>query len=692
VATAVATHHRPLSEGRGSLNALYGSVKLDQLRALLGRVDAQTAEVLTGWLAVTLDHTGLQPQTQSATPAPDVVDLAYHLLDEVLTEWDYPVLPDIGLAAVLLQGAVTLADHMSSAHGSLHTHQPFGMGFRQRLTGLFEEQGRRLHDHQIRCAETDGHLLLRAPTGSGKTEAGLLWAARQVTTIATATGGTPRVFFTLPYLASINAMADRLGNLLQDKEMTGVAHSRAASYHLSVAIAAEDSEEGEDHRIVAARKAVSRAAATRLFQETVRVGTPYQLLRGALAGPVHAGTLIDSANSVFVLDELHAYDAKRLGFILATARLWERVGGRIAVLSATLPDALAGLVRETLNNDVVTVNAEADLTPARHRLRIRDRHLTDPAAVAEASLRLSEDQSVLIVANNVAHAQDLFEQLSPIACALRGPDTAMLLHSRFRRRDRSRIEKAIRARFGTSTAGRVADRLPGLVVATQVVEVSLDVDFDVLFTAAAPLEALLQRFGRVNRLGQRPPASVVVHLPSYGPRRGEPGSDYADGVYPREPVELAWNILLDHNGASVDEVQATRWLDQIYTTAWGQQWRTDVQDYQEQFDKAFLSFAHPFQSRDHVAEKFDEMFDGTEAILIDDQDAYAEALAMADGRAAGRLIADDYLIPMPAWAGNLARYERSYGVRVVDGEYDPDRGLLSVRSPDRQPYLPGEVI
>jgi CRISPR-associated helicase Cas3/CRISPR-associated endonuclease Cas3-HD len=692
VATAVVTHHRPLTGGPRSLSALYGGVGLHQLRTLLGPVDPGRTRVLADWLATTLTPTGYGPHDPGRTL--DVVAFAHRMFDEVLSRWENREPADVGLTAVLMQGAVTLADHLSSAHGCLHTHQPFHAGFLPTLAGQFEQRGRRLYDHQIRCAGIDGHLLLRAPTGSGKTEAGLLWAARQVTTIANATDGIPRIFFTLPYLASINAMATRLGKLLGSEEVTGVAHSRAASYHLSIAIAAEDDTDDQrtgDRRVEAARKAVSRAAATRLFRETVRVGTPYQLLRGALAGAIHAGILIDSANSVFVLDELHAYDTKRLGYILATARLWERLGGRVAILSATLPEELANLVRDTLRQPVATVEAAPGLVPARHRLRIRDRHLTDPAAVAEATDRLTEGRSVLVVANNVAHAQNLFDQLAPAARALHGPDAAMLLHSRFRRHDRSGIERAIRERFSTTTS-RAGDRPAGLVVATQVVEVSLDVDFDVLLTAAAPLEALLQRFGRVNRLGARDPADVIIHLPSYGPRRGEPGSRYADGVYPAEPVEAAWKIVLNHDGDSVDETQAGGWLDQIYATDWGQRWRADVEAHRDEFDRAFLAFGHPFHSRDQVADEFDRLFEGTEAILLEDQDAYADALAMADRPAVGRLIAEEYLIPMPAWAGKLTSYERSYRVRIIDGDYDPDRGLLSVRFPDRQPYRPGEVI
>jgi CRISPR-associated endonuclease/helicase Cas3 len=75
-----------------------------------------------------------------------------------------------------------------------------------------------------------GHLLLRAPTGFGKTEAALLWAATQVEDLSRRTGGIPRLFYTLPYLASINAMTGRLSGEVE-KDLIGVAHSRAASWY-----------------------------------------------------------------------------------------------------------------------------------------------------------------------------------------------------------------------------------------------------------------------------------------------------------------------------------------------------------------------------------------------------------------------------------------------------------------------------
>ena len=697
VAAGVATHHRALTGSNGrDLRFLYDGLTADELAKRIGPIDENAVTALLGWLHTTAAAALLPTTHKTGTlTSTGLTDTAHGILIELLNCWDRRVAADVGLAAVLLQGAVTVADHISSAHGCLHTTQPFDHRFRPALEEQMATKGRALREHQLRAAETSGHLLLRAPTGSGKTEAVLLWAARQVTELAQHTGGVPRVFFTLPYLASINAMADRFADLLGNPDLVGVAHSRAASYHLAAAIRSTDSPDSPDSeeqeetgpcQQSEAAKALARAAATRLFRESVRVGTPYQLLRAALAGPAHAGLLVDAANSVFILDELHAYDSRRLGYILATARLWERLGGRIAVVSATLPDVLADLFKDTLVQEPILVDTPDLDLPPRHHLQIRHHHLTDPATTHEIRARLDRGQSVLIVANNVAHALALFTELAPHCQALHGDDSALLLHSRFTRQDRNRIEQNIRNRF----ASTAADRLPGLLVATQVVEVSLDLDLDVLFTAAAPLEALLQRFGRINRLGARRPADVIVHTPAWTRRRNQPG-EYADGIYPREPVEAGWHRLLEHQHRIVSEADATGWLNTIYTTDWGRRWQNEVTNHREAFDSAFLTFRRPFADRTDLAQTFDELFDGTEAILEQDRDAYTKALTQGT-TAEGGLVADQYLIPMPAWAAPLSRHEQALNVRILDADYDPNLGLLAIRGPHRHTYQTGQVV
>jgi CRISPR-associated helicase Cas3/CRISPR-associated endonuclease Cas3-HD len=729
VATAVVTHHRPLTDdAKRSIQQLYGRDQAETMQRRFGPIEPEAVPALLAWLRATARRAGLPVSARPGAGAgpgtegrritdaetggvigpatvPDPAALTYsahHALDLVLERWAARASPGTGLAAVLLQGAVTTADRLSSTHQSLRGHQPVGQGFRELLERDFAARGAVLRDAQRAAGDQSGHLLLRAPTGSGKTEAALLWAARQVQEIAASTGGTPRLYYTLPYLASINAMARRLGNLLGDHDVVGVGHSRAASYHLATAITPEDGEGvttagsadrcDSPDRADAAARAVSRAAATRLFRETVRIGTPYQLLRAALAGTASSGVLLDSANSVFVLDELHAYDPRRLGYIVASAGLWEHLGGRVAVLSATLPAALAGVIRDSLREPVREISAPVTGLPPRHRISTRTHHLTDQATAREIRERLRRGEAVLVVANNVADALELYHELGPLAeemhgCDMDSGDGAMLLHSRFRRGDRHHIEELIRARFGT---GR--PRRGGLLVATQVVEVSLDVDFDVLFTSAAPLEALLQRFGRANRVAARPPADVIVHEPAWTTRRDAGEEVFADGVYPAEPVAAGWEILRGEEGSLVSEAGATGWLDTVYATPWGERWRAEVEAERTRFQRDFLTFSYPFDDRSRLAQSFDELFDGTEAILSEDEEDYRAALHEAKG-SAGRLLADDLLIPLPYWSAKLARYHKGLQVRVVDGDYEPRLGLLAVRAGQTaETYRPGEVL
>ncbi|MFE3222894.1 CRISPR-associated helicase Cas3' [Nocardia sp. NPDC059228] len=692
IAGAVAGHHRPFTGGKGSLLTLYGGDSPAEFTTNFLPADTDAVNRLCVWLHHTATASGLPTQSHDHPITPDaVVSHAHTLFDQLMDRWEWTLISDDrhrGLTAVLLLGAVTMADHLSSGHRQLQQYQPLTADYRTRLTRRLANAGHTLRPQQTRAADTRGHMLLRSWTASGKTEASLLWARTQVTDLATLTAGNPRVFYLLPYLASINAMTSRLGDELDTSDGIGVAHSKAASYHLARALEDGCAGDAAGIRADAARKAHSRTQATRNFRELLRVGTPYQLLRGALAGPAHSGVLVDSANSVFILDELHAFDARRLGMILAMMRLWERTGGRIAVLSATMPTALVELVEATLQQPASLVEPPADATaPARHHLHTRTAHLTADESIAEISAALEARESVLVVANNVKDAVYLYEKLGPACIDLHGDDSAFLLHSRFKREDRNKIEAAILRRFAVGNPRR-----PGLLIGTQVLEVSLNIDLDRCHTSAADLEALLQRFGRTNRVGALPPVPTIVHEPTYTPRRGG-GELWADGVYEEAPTRLAWDILTRHNGQIIDEKATTTWLDQVYSSPWGSHWRATVDSHRKLFEDGFLTFAQPFDDRSKLAERFDELFDGTEAILSTDRDDYERALKeTGTDSAAGRLLADRYLIPMPHWAGSLTQYEKALNVRVIDGDYDPVLGLQGVRGPAQQIYRAGWVL
>jgi CRISPR-associated endonuclease/helicase Cas3 len=670
VALGVLTHHRPLrpsgaiGQGRGrDLDRYYRGAHPDRFaEAFGGQVRLGLHDELLDWLAARAPEPA-QRRPADAPPA----ERARRMFKAATARWQRTLPDSDGLTAVLLQGAVTMADHLSSAGRlGLDETMPLPAAYLGCLTAI----GRQPYAHQVAVARQHGHVALVAPTGTGKTEGMLAWASAALARLP----GQPRLFYVLPYLASINAMVLRLaGDLGCGVERIGVVHGKAAQVLL--AWSAEDGTDDLD----AARKARARQRMTGLFHERLRVGTPYQLLRGALLGPKHASVLLDAANSAFLLDELHAYEPKTFGWLLAALRLWERLGGRIGIASATLADQVLDVVRDSLAAPVADVRADPQFAAGlvRHRLRLAGEDLTDPVSIARVRGAIADGRAVLVVANTVGRAQQLFAALTQAARDHwpDDPDSAVLLHARFRQQDRQRLEGTLRRRYATLDP----DRHGGLVVSTQVAEVSLDVDFDVAFTDAAPLEALLQRMGRVNRVARRPPAEVWIHPVDPAPARPD-----RIGPYLAAPVREAWRILSPHGGALVAETAAQQWLTDAYAGPWGRQWLADVRRARDEFTANFLTFTSPFDDRSSLEERFDQLFDGTEAVVATDLDAYRAQLQRDPLLAAGLLIPLSYELLARLVRDGRCRPQRDPATDtwVLELPYSQQRGLdLSAPSP-----------
>ncbi|MGW1204979.1 CRISPR-associated helicase Cas3' [Streptomyces cyaneofuscatus] len=685
IATLVATHHRALhaadsglSRGKQSLSQLYNSrTRWEEAftRTPCPNGDSQIQvtrrlhrEVLT-WFSGALH---VDPPTLTSN-GPTVAARARLVLDQLLATWRRPVTRDRGLLAVLAQGALTLADHAGSAHEHLQTHMPLPTDYIVRLPYP-------AYPHQRESADADGHLVLVAPTGSGKTEAGLAWAARQMRTMP----GLPRVVWTLPYRASLNAARRRLERDLdpapgEEIPDIGLLHGTVAHTLLGEAADGECSDGGESQGAVPtaamARQARARAGAMRLFTQRLRVATPHQLLRGAIAGPVYSSVLLEQANSIFVLDELHAYEPDTFGRLCAAMGLWEQLGSRVAVLSATLAPPMTALIEESLTQPVACLRAPQGTSPVRHRLILDENPLDHRESVARVLTWLEEGDSVLVVVNTVATAQALYRELAACARAALPDDpyAALLLHSRFRNRDRDTIEKNLLRRHPERVPGSSARR-GGLTVATQVVEVSLQLDFDRGAVENAPVEAVAQRAGRVNRRGLHPEGPVEFRV-----HRTEAGRPYEDAA-----VAASWEALSDTprgGKESLSEEDIDRLLRLAYDTDWGRAWEAKARRARDDFAGTFLTFTDPFHDRTEFAEKLSEQFDSVEVLLREDIDEYRDLTTGQEGhplRAAGLLI--------PLRYGQLktynAEYKRELGVHVIDGVYDTATGLEPPLEPE----------
>lgn len=683
IGTLVASHHRALHAasslggGKPALSRVYNErTRWDEAFGATPEADGSVVQVprylhqqflawLTGFLTV--------DPPPARREDPPLAHRANWALTDVLEAWRDPVKPHSGLLAVLAQGALTLADHAGSAHEALQTYMPLLPDYLDRLPYP-------AHAHQREAGTTLGHLVLVAPTGSGKTEAGLAWAARQTATMP----GQPRVVWTLPYRASLNAIRRRFekglapapGDRTAD---VGLLHGAVARTLLYEAVEEDCGEETPVRTAPSkgdALKARARANAMRLFTQRVRVATPYQLLSGAIVGPSHSSVLLEQANCLFVMDELHAYEPEILGRVCAAARLWEQLGSRFAVLSATLAPQLLALIDNSVEQPVTLHKAPPGTAPVRHRLVLDPQPIRDPGSMERLGEWLDEGHSVLAVVNTVDAAQELFAALADGARDARpdDPHAALLLHSRFKNRDRDAIERRL-LRWHPERRDGDPELRGGLVVATQAVEVSLTLDFDRGAVENAPIEAVAQRAGRVNRRGLHPQGPVEFRV-----HRGTGFRPYEQGA-----VEAAWSALQALRAEGTDtlgEQDIDRLLALAYDSAWGRDWLQRAVDARDAFAAEFLTFTDPFHDRSEHAKALSERFDTAEVLLRDDLDEYRR---LVSGRHGDPLLASGLLIPLRH--GMLKRYkdaeyDRRLGIFLIEGAYDPVLGLRPPPEPE----------
>lgn len=379
----------------------------------------------------------------------------------------------ISLKRIFLRGLLVSADHLASAAAAEHSPtqeeiiQPLPLP--TKLTP--DSFGFTLYSHQTECARV-GSILLDAPTGSGKTEAALLWAEANQNEKR-----SRHLFYVLPYTASINAMYKRLSAQL-GKNAVSLLHGRSAYFAYRWLC-----EAGEEP-FQAMRRSRQLRQQTKELYYPVKVLTPHQILLAFLGTKGWEKAWCEYSKGLFILDEIHVYEPLLMGLLFEMLRRLTRdLRADVCVMSATLPSLLRARLKEYLGTyHLVELEAKERDRYSRHRVQIRTGSVLDQEI--EIKKRLQEGQRVLVVLNTVDGAMKAYERFKVHA------RNSCLVHGRLTLTDRQKAE----ARLDKNSAPPV-----DLLVGTQAIEVSLDVDFDVLFSDPAPFDALLQRFGRVNR-------------------------------------------------------------------------------------------------------------------------------------------------------------------------------------------------
>ncbi|WP_447527611.1 CRISPR-associated helicase Cas3' [Vreelandella sp. TE19] len=360
-------------------------------------------------------------------------------------------------------------------------------------------------------------LLVEAPMGEGKTE--LAYLAYLRLQAANAHRG---LYVALPTQATGNALFDRTQEFLKAfDEATDVklVHGGAAM-----------SEQLRHLRGVANDQQESVSASVWFSQRRrpllapYGVGTVDQALLGVLNAKHHFVRLWGLANRVVVLDEVHAYDTYTSVLIEALVRWLKAMGSSVVLMSATLPQGKRDRLVRAWGADPQHV-PKADyprLTQIdAHSIRSEtfDSRPQAPIVVhgLDESLEVIKDQAVAlleeggcgaVIVNTVDRAQTLFRLLD--SQAKESNIEMVLFHARFPADQRAEIEKRVLELFGdASDSGDSSRPAAGLLIATQVAEQSLDLDFDFMLSDLAPIDLLLQRAGRMHRHDRERPAAHV---------------------------------------------------------------------------------------------------------------------------------------------------------------------------------------
>ena len=413
---------------------------------------------------------------------------------------------------------------------------------------------------ETRLPDGPALFLIEDETGSGKTEAALMLAHRLM-----ANGAADGLYVALPTMATANAMFDRLSvacrHLFTPEAEPSLALAHGArDMHAGFREAMlrggrfEDSYErgpgsGDDSETTASSACAAWIAddRRRAFLADAGAGTIDQALLAVLPCRHQSLRLLGLSRRVLVLDEVHAYDAYMQREMERLLEFQAALGGSAILLTATLPvgvrerltDAFtkglgspAGGEDLGMDYPLVTVcsaDATACITVKARVDRARTlpvRFLLSPdEALVEIEREARSGKAVLYIRNSVDDALDTHAAL--IASGL-APD---LFHARFALADRLAIERRVVKRFGKHST--LEDRAGRVLVATQVVEQSLDLDFDVLVSDLAPIDLLIQRAGRLWR-HHRPERSGQAELLVVGPEPiDDADEDWFGRTFPR---------------------------------------------------------------------------------------------------------------------------------------------------------------
>jgi len=574
----------------------------------------------------------------------DLMDVYKEIALPYFIEWEddeYTCLH--GQYGIFLKGFVNACDHLASGskYGILN-----GISNMKSIYNFPEFRG-----IQEEALNTKGSAFLTSPTGSGKTEASLFWSDANQNA-----RNSRRVFYLLPYTASINAMYKRLQRDFKEKDKVGILHGKA-SYFLYKGLSDDleknytKSKGNPDDYNELKRKIRDIKGLSKKIYRPYKVLTPFQILKSFFGSKGFEMQLSEMTNGLFILDEIHAYDAHVTSLVLEILKILKKdYNAKIFIMSATLPTFIKNLFKENLGIlREIKMKRDELRKFTRHEVNVVDGNILNNLDMIRKDLY--NGKRVLVVCNTVLRSQEVFEYLSDDV------KNSALLHSRFMLKDREKIERSL-------------DNLD-LLVGTQAIEVSLDIDYDVLYSEPAPIDALVQRFGRVNRKGWKNNIIAPVNIFSEGSNKDK-------YIYTPKMVQKTVESLKKVDLLTEDLIQ--KLVDEIYSEGYVGKDKEAFKRVEKHFE-AFNRRIVPFINDNESETEFYSLFNSYEVI------PFKYKLEYLDEIESGRYFeAMSYFLSINI--GQFKKLEAESRVDFdnktyfVDAEYDSRIGLMLNASED----------
>lgn len=387
------------------------------------------------------------------------------------------------------------------------------------------------------------NVFLKATTGVGKTEFALLWSKGK------------KLIYVLPIRTAVNAMWKRLSNIFGEDKV-GLLHSDALFYLEEVKDHSKDENFSESF--------ISYDLARNLCYPVI-VATADQFFTAGLKYPGYEKIYSTLAYSYVVLDEIQLYDPRIAAIIIKTLEEITKLGTKFCIMSATLPEFYKEKMKErginfeeleyipsNLKKHKIQLIKEGILTQNQNGKKLNEE------IMKEIKKFVNNGKKVLIILNTIRAAKEVYEEIEKIKGELNGKEV-LLIHSQFTLEDRKKKEEIFESKERP---------YPDILIATQVAEVSLDIDYDILFTELAPLDALIQRMGRILRR----------YRENYEYKEEDPNvficgavkDDKVENVsgvgrvYRKDVLITTYKLLNDKNGKVIDENKKIELIDEFY--------------------------------------------------------------------------------------------------------------------------------